>query len=224
MGRVDVCRKRAFFSFKEVNSPGRGQVWHFLVICRSLENEDHRSHRHAGRIFFQTSPCFLDPTVILIFYWGSSFCSSFGNLVSRPAPGTPKSSDTAIPYHSISGTLARHGKVGYPARPIHQKMMGSRSLGCVPHFLVALVSRPPTGTPLYTQTLRHYPRVSSQTSSLENDGFQVFRVCYSFSSGFCVSTSTWYTQFLRDYPTIPYLALWPDMERRGIQPDQFTRK
>ena len=52
MGGVDVCRKRAFFSLKEVNSPRKGQVLHFLVTCRSLENEDHRSHRHAGRVIF----------------------------------------------------------------------------------------------------------------------------------------------------------------------------
>ena len=56
-------------------------------------------------------------------------------------------------------------------------------------------------------------RVSSQTKSLENDGFHVFRVCSSFSSGFGVLTSTWYTQILKHcHPTIPFWALWPEIE------------
>ena len=51
-GVRNVHRKRPFFSLKKVNSSRRGQEPHFLVTCRSLEIEDHRSHRHAGRVIF----------------------------------------------------------------------------------------------------------------------------------------------------------------------------
>ena len=64
---------------------------------------------------------------------------------------------------------------------IQPETMGSRSSGCVPHFLVALVSQPATGTPKSSDTTLPFHfwhfgqkwkgRVSSQTNSLENDGF-----------------------------------------------------
>ena len=61
---------------------------------------------------------------------------------AHPPHPHPHAPPTAIPHHSISGALARNGKVGYPARPTHQKMMGSRSLGRIPHFLVQRLPYP----------------------------------------------------------------------------------